>query len=237
MNKILVVEDDVELCGMLREFFRPEGFQVDTVHDGERGLSKAAGGDYDLVILDVMLPRLSGLEVLKRLRAETKKPVLLLTARGEDVDRILGLELGADDYLPKPFNPRELLARVRAILRRSGDPERDPRPRPERIVVDDLAMDTGTRSVVLAGHDVELTSVEFNILEVLLRNAGRIVSREDLARQALGREFSPFDRSIDMHVSKLRRKLAESVAGRDYIKTVRSAGYMYAQAASVDSVR
>jgi DNA-binding response OmpR family regulator len=227
MEKLLIVDDDVELCELIAEFVDPEEFSISMVHDGQTGYERALSGEYALVILDVMLPKMSGLDALKRLRTKSQVPVLLLTARGEDVDRIIGLEVGADDYLPKPFNARELVARIRAILRRSGQQRNDGRPEPEHITVGDIELDTGTRGVWRAGKAIELTAVEFNLLEALLREAGRVVSREDLAQHVLGRPLSPFDRSIDMHVSKVRKKLGDQQKGRDYIKTVRSVGYIY----------
>jgi two-component system response regulator CpxR len=230
MDRVLVVDDDVELCGLVKEYLEEEGFAVEAVHNGNRGLERALSGDHVLVVLDVMLPGMKGLDVLRRLRSDTSPiPVLLLTARGEEVDRIIGLELGADDYLPKPFNPRELVARIRAILRRTqtGSALHSPRPAPERIAVADVELDTGTRTVRVAAKPVELTAVEFNLLEALLREAGRIVAREQLVRAVLGRVFSPYDRSIDMHISNLRRKLGDQAKGRERIKTIRSMGYLY----------
>ncbi len=190
----------------------------------------ALSGNHLLVVLDVMLPGLNGFEVLRRIRNKSRIPVLLLTARGEDVDRIVGLEIGADDYLPKPFNPRELVARIRAILRRTRTAERPGAGQPPEILrVGDIELDPATRTVRQNGNPVELTSVEFNLLEVLLREAGRVVSRERLVDTVLSRKFSPFDRSIDMHVSKIRRKLGDSDTGADHIKTVRGVGYIFAR--------
>lgn len=229
MDRILVIDDDVELCSLVGEYLEAEGFQVESVHDGNRGLERALAGDHLLVVLDVMLPGLNGFEVLRRTRSTSRIPVLLLTARGEDVDRIVGLELGADDYLPKPFNPRELVARIRAILRRTRTGEPAGGSVPEMVEVGDIELDPATRSVRQAGKAVDLTSVEFNLLEVLLREAGRVVTRERLAEAVLSRKFSPFDRSIDMHVSKVRKKLGDSEAGGNYIKTVRGVGYIFAR--------
>ena len=228
VDRILVIDDDVELCSLVSEYLQPEGFQVESVHDGERGLERALSGDHLLIVLDVMLPKINGFEVLRRIRRTSRIPVLLLTARGEDVDRIVGLEIGADDYLPKPFNPRELVARIRAILRRTRSPEfgRDAAV-PEVLRVGDVELDPATRTVRQAGKAVDLTSVEFNLLQVLLREAGRVVTREDLASSVLSRKFSPFDRSIDMHVSKVRKKLGDSDGGADRIKTIRGVGYIF----------
>lgn len=229
MDRILIIDDDVELSSLVGEYLQSEGFEVEAVHDGERGLDRALKLDYALMVLDVMLPGINGFEVLRRLRSTSTMPVLLLTARGEDVDRIVGLEIGADDYLPKPFNPRELVARIRAILRRT----REGKPMgsaqiPDVIQVNDVELDPATRTVRQAGKPVDLTSVEFNLLEVLLREAGRVVTREQLATTVLSRKFSPFDRSIDMHVSKVRKKLGDSEGDPEYIKTVRGVGYIFA---------
>jgi len=224
MDRILVIDDDVELCGLVTEYLEPEGFQVEAVHDGEQGLERALTGDHLLVVLDVMLPKMNGFDVLRRMRATSRMPVLLLTARGEDVDRIVGLEIGADDYLPKPFNPRELVARIRAVLRRTRAAEGSPG---DVLRVGNVELNPATRSVLQDGNNVELTSVEFNLLQVLLQEAGQVVSRERLVDTVLGRKFSPFDRSIDMHVSKVRKKLGDTDGGSDYIKTVRGVGYIF----------
>jgi len=226
VDRILVIDDDVELCSLVTEYLKPEGFQVEAVHDGKTGLNRALSGDHLLVVLDVMLPGLNGFDVLRRLRDGSRVPVLLLTARGEDVDRIVGLEIGADDYLPKPFNPRELVARIRAILRRTHSAAGEALV-PDIIKVGDVELDPARRSVHHHGKPVELTSVEFGLLQVLLREAGRVVTREALVDEVLGRKFSPFDRSIDMHVSKVRKKLGDTDA-EDHIKTVRGAGYIFA---------
>ena len=229
MDKILIIDDDIELCALVAEYLAGEGFQVESVHSGDRGLARALKAEHILVVLDVMLPGMNGFEVLRRLRAGTSRtPVLLLTARGEDVDRILGLELGADDYLPKPFNPRELVARIRAILRRTLNPAAAHIP--SLLQAGDIELDTSTRMVRQSGVVVDLTSVEFNLLEVLMRFAGQVVPREKLADTALGRKFGPFDRSIDMHVSKVRKKLGDNGGSEDHIKTVRGAGYIFAGA-------
>jgi DNA-binding response OmpR family regulator len=229
MSKILVIDDDRELAELLREYLVPEGFSIDTAYDHASGLAKASKAEDDLVVLDVMLPGGSGFELLKKLRAAgTKVPVLLLTARGEAVDRIVGLEIGADDYLPKPFDPRELLARIRAILRRTHGKSKNGGV-DEVTTVGDISLSQGTRTVTCAGQEVDLTSVEFNVLELLLRNAGTVVTREELAQTALGRPLAPFDRSVDVHVSKLRKKLGggeEDAENR--IKTVRGVGYIFA---------
>ena len=222
MDRILVIDDDEEMCGMLDEYLRSEGFAVESVHNGEDGLGRALSGEHSLIVLDVMLPGLNGIEVLRRLRSESDARVLMLTARGEEVDKIVGFEVGADDYVPKPFSPRELLVRIRAILRRPGG-----HGKPERIVLDDLELNTGNRSLRKAGKEVDLTALEFNLLELLLRSAGRVVTREQVAKRVLGRQFSVSDRSIDVHVSKLRRKLGVRISGEDRIKAIRSVGYIY----------
>jgi DNA-binding response OmpR family regulator len=227
MDRILVIDDDVELCSLVGEYLEPEGFQIEAVYDGNRGLERALSGEYTLAVLDVMLPGMNGFDVLRRIRNTSKLPVLLLTARGEDVDRIVGLEIGADDYLPKPFNPRELIARIRAILRRTQSTGKSSEDMPDIVRVGDVELDPATRTVRNHGQPVELTSVEFNLLHVLLREAGHVVTRERLVDEVLSRKFSPFDRSIDMHVSKVRRKLGDTENGSGHIKTVRGVGYIF----------
>lgn len=229
-SRLLVVDDDVELCELVAEYLEPEGFSVEAVHDAEQGVEQALSRRYALVVLDVMLPGSSGFEVLRRIRAKSEMPVLMLTARGDDVDRIVGLEIGADDYLPKPFNPRELVARIRAILRRTklasdGVPGT---AGTERIVVGDVELDVGARAVHCADQLVKLTAVEFNLLEVLLRAAGQVVTREELSKTVLDRRLSPYDRSMDVHVSNLRKKLGHTAYKTERIKTVRGVGYLYA---------
>jgi two-component system response regulator CpxR len=218
---ILLIDDDAELCALLREFLQREGFSVECEHEGHKGLEKALQPGVDLVVLDVMLPGIDGFEILRRLRQKSKVPVIMLTARGEDVDRIVGLELGADDYLPKPFNPRELAARIRAILRRYE-------PRPDvpssRLEVNAVALDPGTREVFSSGKRVELTTFEFDILELLMRSAGRVLSRDALMENFYNRKATAFDRSIDMHISHLRKKLER---GENLIKTIRGVGYQF----------
>ena len=219
---LLLVDDDAELCSLLGEFLRREGFTVDCEHEGNRGLEHAAQPGIDLVVLDVMLPGLDGFEILRRLRQRSKVPVIMLTARGEDVDRIIGLELGADDYLPKPFNPRELAARIRAILRRYEP--RTGAPAGGRLEVNGIVLDPGTREVLAAGKRVELTTFEFDILDMLMRSAGRVLSRDTLMENFYNRKATPFDRSIDMHISHLRKKLEQ---GEPLIKTIRGVGYQF----------
>jgi DNA-binding response OmpR family regulator len=235
MDRILVIDDDAELCSLVGEYLESEGFHVEAVYDGERALEKAAKGEYVLVVLDVMLPGINGFEVLRRLRGTSRVPVLLLTARGEDVDRIVGLEIGADDYLPKPFNPRELVARIRAVLRRTREAKPAGSAVPEIVRVGDIELDPATRVVRRSGKPVDLTSVEFGLLEALLREAGRVITRERLAAVVLSRKFSPFDRSIDMHVSKVRKKLGDVDGENEHIKTVRGVGYIFALPRTADT--
>jgi DNA-binding response OmpR family regulator len=228
MKRILIVDDDVELCELLSEYLEPEGFEVEVVHDGALGVERVIGMPPSIVVLDVMLPGLNGFEALRRIRAKSGTPVVMLTARREEVDRIVGLEMGADDYLPKPFNPRELVARIRAVLRRSSDAiQESPAETHAPLTIEDVTLDRGARSVRCAGMLVELTASEFDLLELLLRTAGTIVTREEVARAVFGRHFNPFDRSVDMHVSRLRRKLGPRPDGLERIKSVRGTGYVY----------
>ncbi len=233
MNRILIVDDDLDLCELLSKYLQGEGLEVETANDGNLGVERALSGDYALVVLDVMLPGLNGFEALSRIRSKSPLPVLMLTARGDDVDRIVGLEMGADDYLQKPFNPRELIARIRAILRRAGSASGEliATTRPEHFSAGDVELDKGTRIVTRGGEQLPLTTVEFDLLEALIRAAGRIVSREDLVKSILGRNFTPYDRSIDTHVSNLRKKLGHYSDGVERIKTIRGVGYIYAKPA------
>lgn len=231
MDHVLIVDDDVELTELVAEYLRPEGFDIEAVHSGDRGLERALNGEHVLVVLDVMLPGMNGLDVLRRLRTHSQVPVIILTARGDDVDRIVGLEIGADDYLPKPFNPRELVARIRAILRRAQPSASNGEPGEQKITVGEVTMDPAARTVRRGNESVELTSVEFSLLEILMREAGHVVTREQIAKDVLGRRFMAYDRSIDMHVSKLRRKLGPQADGDERIKTIRGVGYIYAKPA------
>lgn len=215
------MDDDAELCLLLSEFLKREGFEIECEHEGRSGLEKALSSGADLVVLDVMLPGLDGFEILRRLRPQSKVPVIMLTARGEDVDRIVGLELGADDYLPKPFNPRELTARIRAVLRRY---EQRPAAAAGRLEVGGVTLDPGTREVQSGGKRADLTTFEFDILEVLMRSAGHVVSRDALMENFYNRKATPFDRSIDMHISHLRKKIER---GDELIKTIRGVGYQF----------
>src|ERR1044072_7687749 len=242
MEHVLIVDDDRELCELVAELLSEEGFAVEVANRSDEGLERALSGEHSLVVLDVMMPGMNGFEVLRRLRAEgSGVHVLMLTARGDDVDRIVGLEIGADDYLPKPFNPRELVARIQAVLRRARTTTRAnlssaATGSPERITVGDVEVDTGTRHVRRDGETVELTNVECEILVILLSAAGRVVTREELVRSALGREISVFDRSIDMHISHLRKKLGRRAGEFDRIKTVRGVGYIDARPSDAGGV-
>ena len=222
MTRVLLVDDDVALAGMLREYLQAEGFDATTAHDGEAGVEEALSGRYAIVVLDVMLPKLYGVEALRRIRAQSRVPVLMLTAKGDDVDRIVGLELGADDYVPKPCTPRELVARLRAILRRSEAGAAGPGG---PVTTGPLSLWPERRHAEWEGRPIELTSTEFNLLEVLARNAGRVVTKAELSEQGLGRPLARFDRSIDVHVSSLRQKVGRLADGRSYIQTVRGLGY------------
>jgi two-component system response regulator CpxR len=227
MIRLLLADDDEELCEMLREYLRGEGFEVDVAHDGEAALTMASEDGYDLVVLDVMMPLLNGFDVLRQLRHKSLIPVLMLTARDGDVDSIVGLELGADDYLPKPCNPRVLVARIRAVLRRAGAESQEAGGGND-LRIGDIEVQRGARRVLLAGRPVELTSTEYSVLAVLLDDAGRVVSKEALSESALGRKLTRYDRSLDMHISNLRKKLGALPDGEERIQTVRGVGYLYA---------
>jgi two-component system, OmpR family, response regulator len=219
--QVLLADDDVELSGMLREYLEREGFGVTAVHDGEAAARLALSGGYQIVVLDVMMPKVDGIEALRQIRQTSRVPVIMLTARGDDVDRIVGLELGADDYVPKPCTPRELVARLRAILRRASPGTMsgaDSGP----LEIGALVLWPEKRKAQWRGREIHLTSIEFNVLEVLMRNAGRVVSKNEISEQALGRPLARFDRSIDVHLSSIRQKLGE---GGKLIRTVRGLGY------------
>ncbi|MDT8320621.1 MAG: response regulator transcription factor, partial [Xanthomonadales bacterium] len=215
-------DDDAELTALLKEYFESEGFAVRIANDGRAALDSARQPGLDLIVLDVMMPEMNGMDVLRELRKESKLPVIMLTARGDDMDRILGLELGADDYVPKPCNPRELLARIRAVMRRSQASTDH-----GVLNVDDLELNQGNRTLLRSGEPVDLTSTEFSILLALLHHRGEVVSKRDLYMSALGREPVPHDRSVDMHVSNLRRKLGPNPVGENRIETIRGIGYQY----------
>jgi two-component system, OmpR family, response regulator CpxR len=220
--RILLIDDDAELGTLMREFFSEHGIDVTLAYSGPAGLQRALAGIYDLVLLDVMMPGFDGFEVLRRLRGTSSVPVLMLTARTESASRIRGLEGGADDYLPKPFEPLELLARIRAIMRRTRPSIADSEA---PVEVSGVRMDPASRRVSFLGRALEVTTIEYDILETLMRSAGRVVSRDDLMRRLYGRESTPFDRSVDVHVSHLRKKLD---APRELIQTVRGVGYQFA---------
>jgi two-component system response regulator CpxR len=226
-RRILVIDDDAELCKLVARFLSAEGFQVETVRTSAQGAERACSGKHELIVLDVMLPGMDGFEILRRIRTESRIPVLMLTARGDDLDRILGLEIGADDYLPKPFNPRELAARIRAILRRSiaGAGQNSAGP----VVVGNLEVNPGSRMARVGGDVLNLTTVEFDLLAKFVKSVGRVVGREELVKEVLGREFSPFDRSIDTHVCNLRKKVGPYANGSERIKGVRGIGYLFAE--------
>ena len=228
--RVLVVDDDRELCGLIKEYLEPLGYAVSAAHTGPEGLQRALTGELDAVILDVMLPGLNGFEVLKRLRAQSQVPVLMLTARGEEADRIVGLEFGADDYLPKTFSTRELLARLRAVTRRARRPVKSDTDEvsdaaPE-ICVGELRLDPGRRTAVLGDQPLELTTLEFELLACLARARGRVKTREQLVEAIAERNYDVFDRSVDVHVWSLRKKLGDDPKAPRYIRTIRSLGYM-----------
>ena len=223
MTHILLVDDDTELSSMLGEYLAAESFSIDYAYDGKQGLQKTLTGQYDAVVLDVMMPELDGFEVLRRIRSESSVPVLMLTAKGDDIDRIVGLEIGADDYLSKPFNPRELLARINAVLRRTqSDKQLDQKNHLQHIGA--LEINSSSRTALASGRVLDLTSTEFNLLHTLVKQAGDIVSKESLSEHGLGRTLEKYDRSIDMHMSNLRRKMAKHNLG-SMIITVRGQGY------------
>jgi DNA-binding response OmpR family regulator len=222
--RVLLVDDDRELCQMLTEYLNAEHFDVKSVHDGGDALAELQKSQFEILILDVMLPSVGGFDVLRKLGASYATPILMLTARGDDIDRIVGLELGADDYLSKPFNPRELVARIRAILRRANNRSGSGRV-PDELSVGPITLHTGTRQVHVAGRPVALTGAEFRVLELLMRAAGQVISRDSMTEQALGRKLAAYDRSIDTHISNLRRKLDLPAGKNPEIKNVRGSGY------------
>ncbi len=227
-TRILVVDDDVELCELVQQYLSAQGFVVEAVHDGATGVASALSESYGMVILDVMLPGIRGFEVLRQIRAKSAIPVIMLTAHGEDVDRIVGLEIGADDYMPKPFNPRELAARIHAVLRRTaaGSAAKEV-PSAASIRLDDIRLDTRARTAFLKSRDVELTSAEFELLVLFFKSPGQVVPREELVKNALGRELEPADRSLDVHISNLRKKIGPFEDGTERIRAIRNVGYIY----------
>jgi len=226
MSKVLLVDDDVELVALLAEYLEQEGFTVSKAHDGEAGVIAALADDYAIVILDVMMPKLGGIEALRRIRRHSDVPVLMLTAAGDDIDRVIGLELGADDYVAKPCTSRELVARMRAILRRTQAPSTADSTTPT-LVAGSIKVWPEKRQAELDGRPLVLTGAEYNLLEVLVRHAGTVVSKDELSRHGLGRPVTRFDRSIDVHVSSIRQKLGMNNAGRSWIQTVRGQGYQF----------
>lgn len=223
--KILLVDDDQELCELLVRYLQREGVSVDQVHTGTEGLQKGLAGSYDAMVLDIMLPGMTGLEVLTELRKTSNLPVVMLTAKGDEMDRIVGLEVGADDYLPKPCNPRELLARLRAVLRRA---KRITPPVEEVVIkIDELEIDHSLHQVKKDNQVLELTVTEYNILNTLINHLGKVVEKNQLAEEAMSRSLTLFDRSLDMHLSNLRKKLGAHADGQARIKTIRGVGYMY----------
>jgi two-component system response regulator CpxR len=227
VTRILIIDDDVELCELVKQYLGSHGFQVDSVHDGATGVANALSNSYELVILDVMLPGIRGFEALRQIRAKSAIPVIMLTAHGEDVDRIVGLEIGADDYMPKPFNPRELAARIHAVLRRTNPGSGKESASPAVLYLDDIRVDTRARLVQHKTRDVELTSAEFELLVLFFKSPGQVVSREELVKNALGRDLEPSDRSLDVHISNLRRKLGSFDDDTERIRAVRNVGYVY----------
>ncbi|SDU15160.1 DNA-binding response regulator, OmpR family, contains REC and winged-helix (wHTH) domain [Halopseudomonas salegens] len=224
--RLLMIDDDQELCGLLGDWLGSEGFQLDCVHDGEQGLARALTGEHEAIILDLMLPGINGLDLLRALRQQAQVPVLMLSARGEPVDRILGLELGADDYLAKPCDPRELVARLRALLRRSQ--HQDTGNESSLLDVGDLRLDSVNLVAWRDGELLTLTQTEAHILALLLRHAGQVIDRQTLSREVLGKSLGPYDRSLDMHISNLRRKLGTHADERPRIQALRGRGYIYA---------
>ncbi len=223
--RLLVVDDDRKLCGLIRDYLGPLGYTVEFAHNGPDGVERATAEEFGAVILDVMMPGMDGFEALKEIRKTSEVPVLMLTSRGDEADRIVGLEIGADDYLPKTFSTRELLARLRAVTRRSRRPP-DPAPAEEELVVRELRVHPGSRTASVGDRPLELTPVEFDLLESLARAKGRVKSREVLVDEIAHRDFDVFDRSVDVHVSALRKKLGDDPKSPTYIRTVRAVGYM-----------
>lgn len=226
MTKVLLVDDDADLAALFSQYLLREGFETAMVHDGEAGVSEAVSGQYALVVLDIMMPKLSGIEALHCIRDKSDVPVLMLTARGDDIDRIVGLNMGADDYVPKPCTPGELVARIRAILRRTERRQEAGSDASQRILqAGDLQLLPGSRTASWRGVPFDLTGAEFSLLEVLVRNAGRLVSRQDISLQAFDRPLMRFDRRIDVHISSIRQKLGLRPDGQPWIKSVRGLGY------------
>lgn len=222
-SKLLIIEDDIDLCQLLATLLTLEGYEVSSAHDGRSGLAQALSGQHQLVLLDVMLPQLNGFEVLQALRQQSNIPVLMLTAKGDEIDRVIGLEFGADDYLPKPFNDRELLARIKAILRRTQLND----TKPGQLTLGDIELNPGRQQAKCRGKILELTGTEFLLLVELIANAGELLEKNELSQKVLGKRLQAFDRSLDMHMSNLRKKLPPREDGIQRIKTVRGHGYIW----------
>ncbi|AOE50766.1 response regulator [Kangiella sediminilitoris] len=227
MTKLLIADDDTELCQLLQEYLSQEGFDITVAHDGASAAQLILNESFDLMVLDVMLPNMNGFDVLKEVRKESQVPILMLTARGDEIDRIVGLELGADDYIGKPCNPRELTARIRSILRRTETDYSSNKKKLRSIHLEDLYINPGSREALVNNEAIKLTATEFDILYLLASQAGELVKRDDLSEKCLGRSLEAYDRSIDMHISNLRRKLGTDSHGDERIKTVRGVGYQY----------
>lgn len=235
MSKILLVDDDVELTNLLAELLALEGFHIHVVHNGQEALAELELQTYDIILLDIMMPVLNGIETLKQLRQKYTTPVLMLSARDDEIDRVLGLELGADDYLPKPFNDRELVARIKAILRRTGNASQNdvitpssqsPEENIKQLSFGGVELHPGRQQAIYEGRDLDLTGTEFALLQMLMRNPGQILSRELLSLEILGKRLTPYDRAIDMHISNLRKKLPERNDDLPWFKTLRGRGYL-----------
>ncbi|MBS1839420.1 MAG: response regulator transcription factor [Acidobacteria bacterium] len=226
-TRVLVVDDDVELCELVEQYLRSQGFDVDSVYDGTTGVANALSNSYDMIILDVMLPGIRGFEALRQIRAKSSIPVIMLTAHGEDVDRIVGLEIGADDYMPKPFNPRELAARIHAILRRTNARTAKQTQSPAILCLEDVRIDLLERTAHRKTRDLELTSAEFELLALFFKSPGQVLTREELVKNVLGRDMEPSDRSLDVHISNLRKKIALPEDDTERIRAIRNVGYVY----------
>ena len=223
MSRVLLVDDDDTLTELLAEYLGAEGLEVSRAPDGEKGVQEILNNPYDVVVLDSMMPKMNGLDVLKTVRAQSKTPIIMLTAKGDDIDRIIGLEMGADDYVPKPCQPRELLARINAILRRAQQSGENPASNASSITASNVTLYPAKRQAEVGDKPLELTSTEFNLLEVLMRHAGQVVSKDTLSEEALDRKLAKFDRSIDVHISSIRHKLGDA----SLIQTVRGLGYLF----------
>jgi two-component system response regulator CpxR len=225
MNQILLIDDDLGLAELLAQLLELEGFNLTLAHDGQAGLTLALEQEFDLILLDVMLPKLNGFEVLKALRSKKQTPVLMLTARGDEIDRVVGLEIGADDYLPKPFNDRELVARMKAIIRRTG--QQADELHPSILEFTDIKLDPSRQEAICQDQLLILTGTEFGLLYYMIQHSGEVLSKEILSEKILGKKLMPFDRSLDMHLSNLRKKLPERTDGRPRVKTLRGKGYIW----------